>query len=72
MGRLLGSKDTPANIVAALNGAITSIVEDQAAAENLKKSGELIGFTPQQAAEFIKGEVTTWGERVKTAGAQVE
>lgn len=65
-------KDTPANIVAALNGAITSIVEDQAAAENLKKSGELIGFNAQEAAQFIKNEVVVWGERVKTAGAQIE
>jgi tripartite-type tricarboxylate transporter receptor subunit TctC len=65
-------KGTPANIVAALNGAINSITEDQKATELLKKNGNLTGFSAQQAGEFVKSEVASWGERVKASGAQVE
>jgi tripartite-type tricarboxylate transporter receptor subunit TctC len=65
-------KGTPANVIAALNGAINAITEDAKAVENLKKNGDLTGFSAQQAAEFVKSEVATWGERVKAAGAQVD
>ena len=65
-------KGTPANIVDSLNGAINSITEDQKATENLMANGDLTGFTAQQAAAFVKGEVASWGERVKEFGAQVE
>lgn len=65
-------KGTPANVVAALNSAINSITEDQKAAENLMKNGDLTGFTAQQVDAFVKSEVASWGERVKAAGAHVD
>jgi tripartite-type tricarboxylate transporter receptor subunit TctC len=63
---------TPASIVAKLNKAINSIVDDKKAAASLTRNGELTGFSVKQTADFVESEVKTWGERVKAAGAQVE
>jgi tripartite-type tricarboxylate transporter receptor subunit TctC len=65
-------KGTPANVIDALNGAINAITEDQKAADNLKRNGDLTGFDAKQADAFVRGEVASWGERVKAAGAQVD
>lgn len=63
-------KETPPNIVAALNAAINSITEDSQATEKLKANGDLTSLSPQQAADFVKSEVAVWGERVKVSGVQ--
>jgi tripartite-type tricarboxylate transporter receptor subunit TctC len=63
---------TPANVVAALNKAINSIADDQKAAANLTRNGNLAGLSVKDTAAFLDSEVKTWGERVMAAGAQVE
>jgi tripartite-type tricarboxylate transporter receptor subunit TctC len=63
---------TPPEAIAALNKAINSIVEDKAAAANLTRNGDLTGFSAKEADDFVKSEVATWAERVKTAGVQID
>ncbi len=63
---------TPANVVAALNKAINSITDDPKAAANLKRNGDLSGLSVKATDEFVKSEVASWGERVKTAGIQID
>jgi tripartite-type tricarboxylate transporter receptor subunit TctC len=63
---------TPANVVATLNKAINSIVDDQRAVASLTRNGEVPGLSVKDTAAFVESEVKTWGERVKAAGAQVD
>jgi tripartite-type tricarboxylate transporter receptor subunit TctC len=63
---------TPAEVVAALNKAINSIAEDTQAAANLKRNGDLSGLSVKATDDFVKSEVETWGQRVKTAGIQID
>ena len=63
---------TPANVVAALNKAINSITDDAQAAANLKRNGDLSGLSVKETDDFVKGEVATWGNRVKAAGLHID
>jgi tripartite-type tricarboxylate transporter receptor subunit TctC len=65
-------KGTPPAVVAALNKAISSITDNERAAANLKRSGELPALSVEAAERFVHSEVATWAERVKASGAQVE
>lgn len=65
-------KGTPADVVAALNKAINSVADDEQAAANLKKNGDLLKFSVKEADEFVRSEVTTWAVRVKSAGVQID
>jgi tripartite-type tricarboxylate transporter receptor subunit TctC len=65
-------KGTPDNVIAALNKAINSISDDAKAVATLKQNGELTGFNPAQAADFVKKEVDAWAIRVKDSGAQID
>jgi tripartite-type tricarboxylate transporter receptor subunit TctC len=62
-------KGTPADVVAKLNQAINSIAQNKAAAAKLEAGGTVLNLTPKEADDWVKDEVKTWGERVKTAGA---
>jgi tripartite-type tricarboxylate transporter receptor subunit TctC len=63
---------TPANVVAALNKAVNSITDDEKAAANLKRNGDLAGLSVKATDDFVKAEVASWGKRVKTAGIQID
>jgi tripartite-type tricarboxylate transporter receptor subunit TctC len=63
---------TPANVVEALNKAINSIAENEKAAANLKRNGDLTGLSVKATDDFVRSEVATWGQRVKTAGIQID
>jgi tripartite-type tricarboxylate transporter receptor subunit TctC len=65
-------KGTPAETVAALNKAINSIADDPKAAAALKQNGELLGLSVGAVDQFIRSEVSTWGNRVQSANIQIE
>ncbi len=65
-------KGTPARVVAALNKAINSIADNPKALESLKRNGDLPALSVEAADKFVRGEVASWGERVKASGAQVD
>jgi tripartite-type tricarboxylate transporter receptor subunit TctC len=65
-------KGTPPNVVASLNKAINSVIDNPRATENLKRNGDLPGLSVEAADKFVRSEVATWGERVKASGAQVD
>jgi tripartite-type tricarboxylate transporter receptor subunit TctC len=65
-------KGTPADVIAKLNTAINSIVDDKQAVENLTRNGDLAGLSVKDSDEFVKSEVATWGKRVKAAGIQID
>lgn len=64
-------KGTPADVVETLNKAINSISEDQKAADNLRRNGDLAGLSVKDTKAFVDAEVATWADRVKAAGVQV-
>ncbi|MGH6926074.1 MAG: Bug family tripartite tricarboxylate transporter substrate binding protein [Propylenella sp.] len=59
-------------IVATLNEAINSLVNDPATRDKLAANGALTVRSPEETAAFVASEVEKWGERVKAAGVQVE
>jgi tripartite-type tricarboxylate transporter receptor subunit TctC len=63
---------TPETIVARLNGVINSAIDDPAMGPRLATNGDLSKRSPAETAQFIKSEVTLWGERVRASGVQVE
>lgn len=63
---------TPADVVEKLNKAINSISEDEKAAANLRRNGDLTGFDVKQTRAFVDEEVATWAKRVKAAGVEVK
>ena len=65
-------KETPADVVAALNKAINAITDNPRATDNLKRNGDLPGLSAEAADRFVRSEVASWGERVKASGAQVD
>jgi len=64
--------DTDPAIVATLNDAINSLVDDPATRDKLAANGALTVRSPEETAAFLASEVEKWGERVKAAGVQVE
>lgn len=63
---------TPDEIVATLNEAINSAIEDPEFSERLQGWGELTIRDPAETAEFVANEVAVWGERVELVGVTVE
>ncbi|MGH9696987.1 MAG: Bug family tripartite tricarboxylate transporter substrate binding protein [Bryobacteraceae bacterium] len=63
---------TPADVIAALNKAINSVADDPKLADNLKRNGDLSGLSVEATDKFVKDEIATWGQRVKTAGIQID
>jgi len=62
---------TPKPILAKLNGALTAIVQDPAAAAELAKRGFVPtpAGPPEELAAFVKSEIERWGKVVRQAGA---
>ena len=70
---ILAPKGTPAPIVAKLNTEINKAIKDPKVREQIEKEGgEVIGGTPQQFADLMKAELTTWSTLVKASGATVD
>lgn len=63
----------PAAVIGTLNKALTTALTDTALREQLASHGYLSApSTPQQLAEQIKGELTTWREIGDTAGIRLD
>ena len=63
---------TDAAIVAKLNQAINSLVDNPETRDKLAANGALTVRSPEETAAFVTSEVEKWGARVKAAGVQVE
>ena len=59
---------TPKAIVDKINADINEALKDSAVIDKLKKlSCDVVGGSPQQAADFMKQEVQRWGNVIKSA-----
>lgn len=65
-------KGTPADVIAKLNAAVNSIVENKEAAAKLTRSGKIPGLGVKETDAFVRNEVETWAARVKASGAEVK
>lgn len=70
---LLAPANTPAPVLARLNGAIQKALADPEVKRQLLEQGaEPVGDTPQQFAGFIASETAKWGKVVRQSGARAQ
>jgi len=61
---------TPAPIVAKLNGAFNSIITSAETKSHFSTLGwQPVVSTPQQLSDYIKSEIVRWGKVMEAAGA---
>jgi tripartite-type tricarboxylate transporter receptor subunit TctC len=66
-------KNTPADIVEKLNGAINTALAEPAAKARLADLGvEPMRMTPQEFAQFITDEDKKWGKVIRDAGIKLD
>jgi tripartite-type tricarboxylate transporter receptor subunit TctC len=66
-------KDTPADIVEKLNGALNAALAEPAAKARLADLGvEPMRMTPQEFAQFITDEDKKWGKVIRDAGIKLD
>jgi tripartite-type tricarboxylate transporter receptor subunit TctC len=66
-------KDTPADILAKLNGALNAALAEPAAKARLAELGvEPMRMTPAQFAQFIADEDKKWGKVIRDAGIKLD
>jgi tripartite-type tricarboxylate transporter receptor subunit TctC len=66
-------KDTPADIIAKLNGALNAALAEPAAKARLADLGvEPMRMTPAQFAQFISDENKKWGKVIRDAGIKLD
>jgi tripartite-type tricarboxylate transporter receptor subunit TctC len=67
-GALFAPKETPAAIIARINGALKELAAEPAYVEMMGRSGgDATNSTPQELAEMMRQESQVWGEVVKAA-----
>ena len=72
-GGILAPARTPRAVVAKLNGAINTALEQDDVRARLSGAGiEIQGGTPEEFGAVIKAEIDKWGRIVKQAGIQPE
>jgi len=60
----------PAPIVAALNGALTAFLAEDATRSHFLKLGmQPMASTPQEFADYLRAEIVKWAPIIKAAGA---
>jgi tripartite-type tricarboxylate transporter receptor subunit TctC len=70
---LLAPANTPAQIVAQLNAAVTEALASSDVRETLARQGaEPAGGTPEQFAEEIRRELAVWRDVVKKTGIRID
>jgi tripartite-type tricarboxylate transporter receptor subunit TctC len=71
---ILAPAPTPQPLIDRLSDAIGKALADPAVLNRLQEAGidPTPNTTPQQAAEFIKAELTKWAPIIKASGAQIE
>ena len=66
-------KDTPADIVGKLNGALNAALAEPTAKARLAEMGvEPMRMTPQEFAKFIAAEDVKWGKVIRDAGIKLD
>jgi len=66
-------KDTPADVIARLNGAINAVLADpKMKARFAELGGTALGGSPAEFAQFIAAEVDKWGKVVRAANLKPE
>jgi len=66
-------KNTPADIIAKLNGALNAALAEPAAKARLADLGvEPMRMTPQEFAQFITDEDKKWGKVIRDAGIKLD
>src|SRR5271156_5036567 len=66
---LVAPANTPAPVIAKLNGAISKIIDDPATKQKFRNVGfEGFSSTPDQLGDFIKVQLDKWGKMVADAG----
>ena len=65
---------TPPAIIAQLNAAITTALNDKAVFTRLQDIGidPTPGATPAQLADFVKAELAKWAPIIKASGAEID
>ena len=64
---------TPAPIIATLNKAIhTALNDPEVRAQLVARGAEAVPSTPAELGKFVKTEIVRWGEAVKRSGASIE
>jgi tripartite-type tricarboxylate transporter receptor subunit TctC len=64
---------TPAPIIATLNKAIhTALNDPELRAQLVERGAEAAPSTPSELAQFVKTEIVRWGGAVKRSGASIE
>ena len=70
---MLAPAKTPPEIVATLNGLITSILHRSDVTSTLAMNGaEVIASTPEAFASHLDAEIARWSKVVKTAGIRAD
>ena len=66
-------KGTPRNVIEVVNREVVKVLRAPDVVSRINAQGfEVIGDTPEQAAQFLAAEIAKWGEAVKFSGAQPE
>ena len=70
---LVAPAGTPAPVVTRLNKSMQDILKSPALQKNLAALGaETVQSTPEETTAFMKREITSWGEAVKTANVKLD
>ena len=71
---LFGPARLPSDVVGKLHAELVKVLKLPDVQERLKLAGvgEIIGSTPEQAAQFVKSESTRWEKVIRVSGAKVE
>lgn len=70
---ILAPAGTPKPIIATLNAAINSALNDPAARKAIEsEGGQVLGGTPEQFRDLIKADIAAWAKEVKSSGAKVD
>jgi tripartite-type tricarboxylate transporter receptor subunit TctC len=67
---MVAPANLPWPIVAALNGALTAVLAEEATREHFLKLGmQPLSSTPQEFAAYLRAEIAKWAPVIKAAGA---
>ena len=70
---ILAPANTPRPVIAKLNAEINKALKDPEVKKAIEKEGgEVLGGTPEQFAELIRSEITSWAAVVRESGAKID
>jgi tripartite-type tricarboxylate transporter receptor subunit TctC len=70
---LLAPAGTPREVISRVHGEVVKILAEPKVRDNLLAQGaDIVGNTPEQFAEWIRGEIRKWAEVIRVSGAKVD